>query len=334
MEPFKELHTEPNGHSTSWIGNRMPISTASERESTIGVSAKEVYHSLTRRIFLHYRFCLSLMFRMRNLLRHMDPLSFSIEGLDLLLYPKGSIAFNVWTKFQIERRELELMLRAVDSEMTFFDVGANVGIFTLVIGKKLGKSGGQVYSFEPCAETCAIFQHNLRINRLTNVHLVQAALTDQVGEGILQLNAAFRDGLNTLGRPTHSDCRIVGSETVSTTTIDRFMEVNDIRRVDVLKVDAEGAELLVFMGARKLLGRPDAPLILYEGYSGCTAGFNYHPGEIMSFLKQFGYQFFVIDAAMGGLILRPCDHQYDQMIVALKPADSRFEGPLQQKDRR
>jgi FkbM family methyltransferase len=311
----------------------MPISTTSERESTVGVSAKGVYHRLTRRLFLHYRFCLSLMFRMRNLLRQMDPLSFSIEGFNLLLYPKGSIAFNVWTEFQVERRELELMLRAVDLGMTFFDVGANVGLFTLAIGKKLGNSGGQVYSFEPCAETCAIFQHNLRINELTNVHLIQAALTDQVGEGILQLNAAFRDGLNTLGRPTHSDCRIVASQTVSTTTIDHFMEVNDIGRVDALKVDAEGAELLVFMGARKLLERPDAPLILYEGYSWCTAGFNYHPGEIMLFLNQFGYQFFVIDSDMGRLILQPCDHLCDEMVVALKPGDSRFEGLLQQKDR-
>lgn len=296
-------------------------------------AAKKAYHQLTRRIFLHYRYWLSIGFQVRNLALHMSPLPFSVNGVSFSLYPKGSIAFNVWTEFQIERQELELMLRAIGRGMTFFDVGANVGLFSLAVGKKLADSPGQVYSFEPCTETCAIFQHNLSLNKLTNVHLVQAALTDQVGEGILQLNAAFRDGLNTLGRPTHSDCQIVGSQRVSTTTIDHFMEVNDIGRVDALKVDAEGAELLVFMGARKLLGRPDAPLILYEGYSWCTAGFNYHPVEIMSFLEVFGYQFFVIDSEMGSLTLRPCDRQCDQMIVAVKPGDSRFEGLLQQKGR-
>jgi FkbM family methyltransferase len=307
----------------------MPDRATTGHTSNIEVWAKARYHLLTRWIFLRYRFLLSFTFRIRNLLRRMAPLPFSVGGFRILLRPQGAVAFNVWTQFQVERQELELMLRAVDKGMVFFDVGSNIGLFSLVVGKKLADSAGAVYSFEPCTETCAIFRHNLCLNHLMNVHLIEAALTDRVGEATLRINAGFLDGLNTLGKPTHSDCRIIGSQRVATTTIDDFVFANNIKQVDVIKIDAEGAELLVLRGARKLLEGPEAPLILYEGFSWCTAGFDYRPEEIAAFLEQFRYEFFLISSIRGALALRRADQKKDQMIVAVRPGDRRFSGLFQ-----
>ena len=80
----------------------------------------------------------------------------------------------------------------------------------------------------------------------------------------------------------------------------------------------EGAELLVFRGGRKLLERPDAPLLLYEGYSWCTAGFHYHPVELMWQLERFGYELFVLDAESARVRRRTPGESYDAMVVAAK----------------
>jgi hypothetical protein len=91
-----------------------------------------------------------------------------------------------------------------------------------------------------------------------------------------------------------------------------------------MKVDVEGAELLVFRGARGLLARADAPLILYEGYSWCTAGFHYHPVEIMWLLETFGYEIFVLDSCSGRARQRIPGESYDHMVAAIKPSHKRY----------
>ena len=94
---------------------------------------------------------------------------------------------------------------------------------------------------------------------------------------------------------------MVGREAVQTITLDDFVARENISRVDVMKVDVEGAELLVFRGGRKLFEGPDAPLILYEGYSWCTSGFHYHPVELMWQLEELGYELFILDPKSGGV---------------------------------
>jgi len=89
-------------------------------------------------------------------------------------------------------------------------------------------------------------------------------------------------------------------------------------------VDVEGAELLLFRGGRKLFKRPDAPLILYEGYSWCTAGFHYHPVELMWQLEELGYELFILDPESGEVHRRTPGESYDAMVVALKKSHPRY----------
>ena len=85
-----------------------------------------------------------------------------------------------------------------------------------------------------------------------------------------------------------------------------------------MKIDTEGAELLVFRGARELLARPDAPLILYEG--GCLSkGFGYHPVEVLRLLQKCGYGFFVVDSNNGKISVPANSRAYDTMVIAVKP---------------
>ena len=253
----------------------------------------------------------------RNLLLHNRPISVHVANIPFLLVPKGATAEHFWTGLRFERRELEFILAVLEPGMTFFDIGANAGLFALAAAKKMGQ--GKVYAFEPCQWTYQLLEQNLRLNGVNNVAAVRTALGDYVGEAVLQLNVAGQDGLNTLGRPTHPDSQVVGQEKVPITTLDTFIEAKAIPRVDAMKVDIEGAELPVFRGAQKLLGRRDAPLILYEGYGFNTRGFGYHPVETMWLLEDCGYSLFALDTATGRVAPRLPGNEYDAMVVGVKP---------------
>jgi hypothetical protein len=92
-----------------------------------------------------------------------------------------------------------------------------------------------------------------------------------------------------------------------------------------MKVDIEGAELMMFRGARELLVRADAPLILYEGFGFLTRGFGYHPVEILWFLESCGYSLYVLDSESGEVSELKPDYQYDSMVIAVKPGHAAFE---------
>jgi hypothetical protein len=128
-----------------------------------------------------------------------------------------------------------------------------------------------------------------------------------------------------LGQSTHPDSKVIGQENVRISTLDVFIREHDIPRVDVMKVDIEGAELMMFHGARDLLSRADAPLILYEGFGSLTRGFGYHPVETLWFLESCGYSLFVLNSESGEITELKPDYQYDSMVIAAKPGHAAFE---------
>jgi FkbM family methyltransferase len=261
-------------------------------------------------------------FPFRNAMLLNRPLAVSFNGIPVFLEPRGSIAGDIWAGLRCEKHEVSFILSAVEPGMIFFDVGANVGLFAISAAKKIGGKG--VFAFEPCSSTCELLDRNLQLNRLADVNVAQIALGEAVGEGVLQINACGKDGLNTLGQATHPDSKVVGREYVRITTVDIFMKDHNVPRVDVMKVDIEGAELMLFRGARDLLERADAPLILYEGFGSLTRGFGYHPVEILWFLESCGYSLFVLNSETGEISELKPDYQYDSMVIGVKPGHAGF----------
>lgn len=269
-----------------------------------------------------WRQCLGFSFRIRNILLVRRPIRVNVAQVPFRLAPKGAVALDIWSGLRFERNELQFILEVFQPGMTFMDIGSNVGLFAIAAAKKLVNS--RVYAFEPCSWTFQMLQQNIRLNNLSNVIPIRTALGDYKGEALLQINAPNKDGLNTIGSPSHSDCQVVASEMVPITTLDAFVAANGIAQVDVMKVDVEGAELLVFQGGQYLLQRKDAPLILYESYIWCTAGLSYHPVEIMWLLEDYGYSLFTLDSKTGQIARRQPEHGFNAMIIAAKPIHPSF----------
>jgi len=263
-----------------------------------------------------------LSFGARNIVLRNRPIPLQISEVSFQLLPKGQIVAELWSGLRFEHSELEFILSVLQPGMTFLDLGGNVGLFAVAAAKKIG--GRSVYTLEPCSSTYEILQQNLFLNQVMEVHALRTAIGDSIGEATLQINASGSDGLNTIGEPAHPYCQIVGTEKVPLTTLEAFLADQGIDRVDVMKVDLEGAELLAFRGGERLLRRPDAPVILYESHGILTKGFGYHTVEIMWLLQDCGYKLFRGPRQRppqqdGDRCLHLVDSTYEGMIVAAKP---------------
>jgi FkbM family methyltransferase len=263
----------------------------------------------------------NVLYPIRNFILRDQPLVVQAGGQSFLLAPKGAVPLEMWSGRWFEKQEIDFVLGTLRPGMTFVDAGANVGIFSIPAAKKLGS--GIVLAFEPCRWTYDRLVENARLNGLTNLLGFHSALGDYDGQAVLRVNVAGKDGLNTLGEPAHEDSDVVGTEIVPITTLDDFLRKRSIRSVDVMKIDVEGAELFVLRGARELLERPGAPLILYEsGF--LSKGFNYHPVEPMWLLEKYGYSFFVIDSGSGKVSALGSSGGYGAMIIAVKPSHPQY----------
>ena len=162
--------------------------------------------------------------------------------MELFLY--DSPAFNNFLKDNPhEAGEVKFLELIAQEGMHAIDIGANIGITTVAIAKRI-RRGGKVYSFEPVPEYSNILKENVSSNGLENVKVYELAVTDQVGRAPfyqkeLSSGIVFEEGAKKFE--------------VSTTSIDRFLSEEKIERIDLINMDCEGSELLVLKGAKETL---------------------------------------------------------------------------------
>lgn len=121
---------------------------------------------------------------------------------------------------------------------TVFDIGANVGIYTLLFSQCVG-SNGHVIAFEPSSRNAKYLRKHLQLNRVTNVSLKEVAISSATG------NAAF----DTSDDPSTGRLAAGGSIQVATTTIDSFVNSSCLTPA-LIKIDVEGAEVDVLRGGQ------------------------------------------------------------------------------------
>ncbi|MBL7817131.1 MAG: FkbM family methyltransferase [Saprospiraceae bacterium] len=186
-----------------------------------------------------------------------------------------------------EYETLKKFEEEVKPNFTVLDIGANIGLFSL-LGSKLVGNGGRIISFEPSKKTFDACSANLALNGCTNVTVEQLALGDT--EGGIFMGNADNDALNFV------DPNNAKGEQVRLTTLDNYLKINNIQKVDFIKIDIEGAEYLCFKGAIELL-TTHKPKIIMECNERWCKRFGYSVFELLSFLSQFGYQFEQYDEA-------------------------------------
>jgi len=169
-----------------------------------------------------------------------------LNGLSLQMFSRDLFAMNVLLRGGWETYELELFRSSIRPGMTVADVGAHVGLYSLVAAAALGDSG-RVVAFEPEPANYELLLRNIEVNGFTNVTAVRKAVADRSGTLGLYVDPA-QSTLHSL-RPLGGGR--VPSHAVEVTTLDEFFAGE---RLDVAKMDVEGAEGSVLKGMRGLLG--------------------------------------------------------------------------------
>lgn len=173
--------------------------------------------------------------------------------------------------------------RMVRPGMRVVDIGANQGLFTLLLSRLVGPSGS-VMAFEPDPELFRTLELNCRVNETTNVTLHNLGLSSRAGTLVLN-RSLFNAGDNRLakGLPEGSFRR----EMVDVVTLD---EIAGQEPIDFIKMDVQGWEWEVVQGMRSVLTDNPAIRILMEFWpQGLTrAGCN--PQDLLGHFKQFGFE--------------------------------------------
>lgn len=183
----------------------------------------------------------------------------------------------------IEREEQELMKQLVRPGDVVFDVGANIGLHTLLLSELVGNEG-MVCVFEPNPGLLPTLQ--LTISQLTNCKLFPIALSDEHSDDV----PFFIPDDHTMGSLANWTEGRLATSAVETVCIKRrlddLLQSEALRDPDFIKCDVEGAELSVFRGAFQTLNKPNAPIILFEVNAHTAKGFGLPTDAAFQYLRS------------------------------------------------
>jgi FkbM family methyltransferase len=192
-----------------------------------------------------------------------------------------------------ERDELKLFLGFLRDGDVFFDIGANVGIYSAIACLFRSEGGMSVYAFEPVPETFSMLCATIEKNGFSEmVYCNNIGLSNQTGNMMFYKNKVY-PGASSLGNSQLYNKDEVEEITVKIDTLDAFVARTGITRLDYIKCDVEGAEKLVIEGGLRTI-RKFRPVIQLEQVRKWSERFKYHPDELVQLLRAEGYKCYVI----------------------------------------
>jgi FkbM family methyltransferase len=154
----------------------------------------------------------------------------------------GASSHSCWAgTYEVD--DLAAFAAAIQPGACVYDVGANVGIYTLLACLKAGPSG-EVYAFEPLERNLRHLRRHVALNDLRNCHIVGAAVSNT--EGTQRFSAASWE--HSMGRISSDGELLVRSVTLDSCIYGE----SSFPRPTVIKIDVEGAESMVLDGAIRL----------------------------------------------------------------------------------
>lgn len=188
-----------------------------------------------------------------------------------------------------ESAETAFLRSRVESTSICCDIGANVGYYSLLFASLARE--GTVHSFEPVPLNFYVLCTNRLLNHFSNLIANPCAVGDANGTVgfVVSRDSAFSSLVNTGIKPMAMEI------SVPITRLDAYCEANGVSRIDVLKVDVEGAEGRVLAGAARLFGdRSRHPrTVMLELYEPMLTHYGSSIDQIRGQMERFGYRPFV-----------------------------------------
>lgn len=213
---------------------------------------------------------------------------FSFRGISMKVDTSKSMGAAIYWRGAHDWAPVFAFEKCIKPGDTVIDIGANQGEYSLIAARKTGNTG-KVLAFEPMKSLYRQLRENIALNKNFEARTVAVpiGLSEQAGVLDLYGKSGTNEGVNTLYPTAEHTVRI---ESIKLDTLDHQLQNLGINKVDVIKIDVEGAELQVLKGAQKTLSQHLPTLLLEINRESCLAA-GYTPEEILTFLKTFGYRF-------------------------------------------
>lgn len=239
-----------------------------------------------------------VIWHLRNTVTFRSPVKYPAGSATAMLHPDGQIPEALWDS-GFEENDRDFVAAYLSQGMCVINVGANVGLYTVLASVLVGDSGS-VHAFEPSTPTFDRLLRNLELNKCGNVAASRIALSDFRGKQVLRVDPSHPsfDGHRYVERADRVSNLLPSDEVVECHTLDEYMAERGLSTFDLLVMDVEGAEYGVFKGAINLLKRNDATL-MFECFK--------NQEETEGLLRGIGYRFW----------------EWDKSTKALVPADFR-----------
>ncbi|MBD2260781.1 FkbM family methyltransferase [Pseudanabaena sp. FACHB-2040] len=193
---------------------------------------------------------------------------------------------------EVVKAELIFYIKYLQEGMTVFDVGSNLGELTLLFSSLIGHTG-KVHCFEASSSVFSKFESFWKTLGRPQIIPNNLAVSDIDGYLSLNVYDDEHSGWNSLAnRPLEKygiNIKPIHTETVKSTTVDSYCKEHGIESIDLLKVDVEGAEYQVLLGAVEMLKEKRIKRCTFE-FGGTTFDMGNHPDQIQNYLDEVGYR--------------------------------------------
>ena len=210
--------------------------------------------------------------------------------LRIRFHPSSYSGWHLFYRGIYEEKLVRTCHRLLRRDMTFVDIGANVGLYSVVAGNAVGPNG-RIIAVEPQPGLAAIVASNAALNLQRNIDVKTLALGEIAAKAILYQPSSTNDGQATLRLRDYEN--FFGEPVaVEVETLSRLLRRCGISEVGGIKIDVEGAELAVLKGfAEELADRPPE-FIFVECIDAHLRRFGATAEELLQFLRKYGYELF------------------------------------------
>jgi FkbM family methyltransferase len=200
-----------------------------------------------------------------------------------------NVGFDILVNGIYETETVALLRRIIPEKGVYMDLGANIGAILIPLCKL--RTDISVISVEAAPWIYKYLEHNVSLNQLTNVRLLNNALFDKD-----DVSLDFYSPHDKYGKGSLSPVFSKEGVKVMTKKVDTLVKDFLLPGVDTVKIDVEGFEYFVFKGAQELLSSPQAPDIIFEFVDWAEKqAMGLVPGAAQQLLLDFGYKLYVLD---------------------------------------
>lgn len=212
------------------------------------------------------------------------------QKVRMKLKPDEHVQQNIFFYNYYEKNESNFWKKTAANSTTVLDIGGNVGYYSLMASPLINKDGA-IFLFEPVSVNLRRAEVNIALSGFDNIHCIKKAISDQPGTIRIRIADENNLGMSGMADSINSDGQ---DEIVEGITLDKFVYDKQLKNIDLIKVDVEGAEPLVIRGGSWVL-RKYSPIIMMEVCIDTLERLQFTLEDVYSPMAEYGYKPYLIN---------------------------------------